>query len=98
MMDESQNQKDELLERASFGKQIENFWGSRIGGYLRIRAQECYTAAIQELKICDPTNSTLVQRLQGDVRVAEQFEQWLSEAVLDGIKSLELLEGNDDES
>jgi hypothetical protein len=97
-MSDTDNQDDELLERAAFGKQVENFWGSRIGGYLRIRAQECYTAAIQELKSCDPTDTRLVQRLQGQVKVAEDFEQWLSEAVIDGIKSLEILEGNEDEN
>ena len=83
----------ELLDRAQFGKQVEYFWDSQVGGYLRARAQEVYTTAIQALKTCDPTDTRLIIKLQGDVWKAEEFEHWLSQAVTDGLKSLELLEG-----
>lgn len=86
----------ELLDRAQFGKQVEAFWDSRVGGYLQARARECYTAAIQELKVCDATDAKRVMYLQNEVWKAEMFERWLSEAVMDGLKSLELLEGDDD--
>jgi hypothetical protein len=84
----------ELLERASFGRQVEIFWGSDIGQYLRNRAQECYSAAIEELKSVDPTDSRAVMKAQNEVRVAQVFESWLTEAVVDGVKALELLEGD----
>lgn len=83
----------ELLERAGFGKEVELFWGSGIGQYLRNRAQECYSEAIESLKKVDATDIRAVMKAQNEVRVAEMFEQWLSQAVLDGLKSLELLEG-----
>lgn len=85
----------ELLERAGFGKEVELFWGSGIGQYLRNRAQECYSEAIQTLKSVDPTDYRAVIKAQNDARVAEMFEQWLSQAVLDGLKALELLDGED---
>jgi hypothetical protein len=85
----------ELLERAGFGKEVELFWGSGIGQYLRNRAQECYSEAIQSLKSVDPTDTRAVIKAQNEVRVAEMFEQWLSQAVLDGLKALELLQGED---
>lgn len=85
----------ELLERAGFGKEVELFWGSGIGQYLRNRAQECYSEAIQSLKLVDPTDTRAVMKAQNEVRVAEMFEQWLSQAVLDGLKALELLQGED---
>lgn len=93
----SSDRANELLERAGFGKQVELFWGSRIGGYLQSRAQVCYTDAIQELKTCDPQNWTKVQDLQNKIWIAERFEQWLSEAVQDGIKSLEILNGEEED-
>ena len=83
----------ELLERAGFGREVELFWGSGVGQYLRNRAQECYTEAIQALKSVDPTDPRAVMKAQNDVRVAEMFEQWLTEAVTDGLKALELLDG-----
>lgn len=85
----------ELLERAGFGKEVELFWGSGVGQYLRNRAQECYSEAIQNLKSVDPTNAAAVMKAQNEARVAEMFEQWLSQAVLDGLKALELLEGEE---
>ena len=88
--------RDELLERAGFGKQVEAFWGSRIGEYLQGRAQELYTEGIQDLKKVDPTDWKMVQSVQNRIWLAERFEKWLSEVVLDGIKSLEILEGDDD--
>lgn len=87
----------ELLERAGFGREVELFWGSSIGQYLRNRAQECYTESIQALKSVDPTDYRAVIKAQNDVRVAEMFEQWLSEAVTDGLKALELLDGESSE-
>lgn len=84
---------DELLERATFGKEVEAFWGSRLGGYLQARAKECYTTAIQGLKTVDPSDARAIIKLQADAFKAESFEQWLTEAMIDGFKSLEILEG-----
>ena len=88
--------KSELYARASFGQQVQSFWDSDVGGYLRTRAQECYTAAIRELKSCDPADWKKVARLQGEVWRSESFEDWLSEAIMDGLKSLDLLESHED--
>lgn len=85
----------ELLDRAQFGKQVELFWSSRVGEYLRTRLHEVYTAAIQELKTVDPTDTKRIRELQNDIFKAESFEQWLSQAVMDGLKSLEILEGDE---
>jgi hypothetical protein len=89
--------KEELLDRAQFGRQIELFWGSRLGEYLLARVREEYVEALTKLKTCDPADSKLVMKLQGEAWRAESFEQWLSQAVIDGAKALELLEGEDDD-
>ena len=90
-------ENDELYQRAHFGKEVELFWSSRVGGYLQDRARECYTAAIRELKTVDPHDTKKIMSLQNDIWKAEEFEKWLSEAVLDGLKSLEILEGEADQ-
>lgn len=89
-------QTQELLQRAEFGRQVELFWGSRIGGYLRDRLAEVYTSAVEELKKVDPEDSKRIRHLQNEIYKASSVEQWLSDAVLDGLKSLEILEGNDE--
>jgi hypothetical protein len=91
-------ESNELLERAAFGKQVELFWGSAIGQYLQNRARDQYTAAVQELKTVDPTDWRAVAKLQQSMVIAENFESWLSEAVIDGAKALELLEDENADS
>ena len=85
---------EELLQRAAFGKQVELFYTSRVGSYLRDRAHECYTTAIEQIKSVDPTDTKRVMALQNDIWKAEQFEKWLTEAMIDGFKSLEILESD----
>lgn len=89
--------RDDLVERAALGKQIEAFWTSRVGEYLRIRAQEYYNAGIEELKIVDPTDYRAVMNAQLKVWKGEQFETWLSQAVQDGLVALQLLDEEDNE-
>lgn len=89
--------RQELYDRAAFGKQIEQFWSSAVGNYLQSRATECYTAAIQGLKSVDPQDWKAVQHLQNEISKAEQFKQWLSDGVADGLKALDIIQGNDDE-
>ena len=95
MTDPTEDQ--ELWDRATLGKQVEAFWSSRIGEYLRDRANSEYVDYIGKLKVVDPTDARAVMHAQGRVWQAENFEQWLSELVLDGLKSLEIIEGNEDE-
>jgi hypothetical protein len=83
---------EELLQRAVFGKEVESFWGSRIGEYLQGRAQECYTAAIVKLKSVDPTDTKAVMLAQNEAWRAENFENWLTEVLTDGLKALELIQ------
>ena len=87
----------ELINRAQFGKQIEAFWSSRIGEYLAARTKELYTTANEALKSVDPHDWKAVQALQNDIKVAEMFDKWLSEAVQNGLQALEILIGDDDD-
>ena len=96
-MEQSDDNTIDLLERAQFGKQIEAFWNSQIGNYLRTRARECYTSAIVRLKNADATDVRAVMEAQNDAKVAEWFEDWLAQGIQDGITSLNILQGKDDE-
>jgi len=89
-------QEADLWDRASFGKQVEAFWDSQVGNYLHARIKLCYSDAIAELKSVDPTDMRAVMKAQNKVALAEQINTWVSEAILDGLKSLDLLEGEGD--
>lgn len=83
------------LERAIFGKQVEEFWDSEIGQYLLARALQEYNTALEELKVCH--NIADMFTLQGKVWRAESFQNWLSAAITDGLKAKNILEHGDDE-
>lgn len=87
----------EMLQRAQLGQQVQEFWDSNVGTYLRNRATDLYTTAIAELKACDPTDWKQVAKLQSDASKAESFISWLEEAISDGLRSLEILQNGDDE-
>lgn len=90
-------ENDELYRRAAFGKQVEAFWDSQIGQYLQGVAREKYATALKELRTCDPTDAAKVMRAQGEAWAAEHFEIWLSDAITDGLKSIDLIDNGEEE-
>ena len=88
---------EELLQRIEFGKQAELFWSSRLGEYLRDRNTECYNTALEQLKIANPHDAQRIQHLQNEIHKSTTFESWISDVIMDGIKSLQLLEEGNDE-
>ena len=85
----------ELLETAVFGKQVENFLEGDIGKYLVKRAEEQAEESIEKLKHVNPWSifaRRKVQELQNKIWVAESIQQWLADAVIDGLQATNLLE------
>lgn len=89
---------DKLLSYAVLGKQLEQFWASDVGKYLHSRALKEYTAAVDELMTCDPTNTHVVMRAQGRAWQAEHFEKWVNEGIEAGLRAHQLLEEGSDDS
>ena len=87
----------ETVETAVFGKQVEIFWDGQIGQYLLANTLEEYNSALESLKTCDPSDSKNIMKLQGRIWRAESFKEWLSAAITNGMKALDILEGIDDE-
>ncbi len=84
---------DELtVRRAIFGKQVDNFLGSDIGKYLMMRAIDESKEALQAFRTCDPSDAVQVAELQRQINQAEKFQQWLEEAVSDGLQAMNVLD------
>lgn len=86
----------ELLDTAAFGKAVEQFWDSRIGQYLLEKSLEEYNSALEEFKVCNASDTARIVRIQGMMWRAEGFRDWLSQAITNGMKALDILEGNND--
>lgn len=99
MTDQSrQDETAALYATAILGKQIESFLGSDIGKYLHARAVRVYNAAVEEFKRVDASNANEVRRIQSDMWKSEAFIGWLEQGIQEGLTSLGILEGMDDDT
>lgn len=87
---------DPIVETAVFGKEVENFLGGNIGRYLVERAEKQAEEATDLLKKVSPWRRRRIQQLQNRIAVAESVQQWLADAIMDGISATRSLEANDD--
>lgn len=84
--------KDLLIRRAVFGKEVEQFLNSSVGRYMISRAHSEVSEAFELLKKCDPKDGKTVQHLQNQVWKAESINQWLSDAVTDGLAAINIID------
>jgi hypothetical protein len=89
---EDTDDKNMLLRRAAFGRQVEEFWASDIGNYVLNRIDSEVVSAFGELKICDPKDGKEVQSLQNKIYRAESIKNYLADAIVDGLQSFKELE------
>jgi len=99
-MDQDQDDpaKNEQIETAVFGKQVEMFWDGQIGQYLLAYTLQEYNDALEEFKKCDPHDSVKIANVQNRMWRAESFRDWLSRAIDAGIQATQVLEGHFDET
>lgn len=90
--------KDLLYASAVLGEQIESFLRTDVGKYLHARSIRVYNAAVDEFKVCKPTDTSEIIRIQADMWKAEAFLGWLSQGVQEGLTALKILEGMDDDN
>jgi len=82
---------DPLVRTAVFGKMVEDFLQSEIGAYLLQRALDQEETATRELV----ANAAFwdvehIVECQGRIRMAENFRQWLAEAMDAGDQAIKL--------
>lgn len=94
---DNQEQIDALMQSAALGQQIESFLRSDVGRYLQTRANRVYNAAVEDFKRVDPNDTNKVRQIQVDMWKAEAFIGWLSQGIQEGLTSLGILQGIEDD-
>jgi hypothetical protein len=89
---EDTDDKNMLLRRAAFGRQVEEFWASDIGNYILNRIDSEVVSAFQELKTCDPKDGKVVQTIQNRIYRAESIKDYLADSIVDGLQAFKELE------
>jgi len=74
----------QIRNQIAFGLDVKVFMGSPIGRYLTLRANQEIETALESMKTVDPDEPKAVRKLQNDIHIAENFLQWMGEAVTDG--------------
>lgn len=85
-------ENEDLILRATFGKQVENFLSSDVGSYIIARADEERSEAMSALVTVNPAEIEEIRKLQSKAELAIKMKQWLISAVTDGLSALQILE------
>jgi hypothetical protein len=85
------------MHSAALGQQVESFLRSDVGKYLQARASRVYNAAVEDFKRVDASDTEAVRKIQADMWKAEAFIGWLSQGVQEGLTSLGILQGIEDD-
>ena len=86
---------DPLIKVAVVGEQARQFLQTDLGDYLLKRAQAQIDSATEELKRVSPSwiwGRRKIERLQGQIAVAENTIHWLAEAITEGDAANKILE------
>ena len=86
---------DPLVRTATFGRQVEDFLETDIGKYLVGRAEQEARTAMDRLKAISPWRRARIRDLQAQVWRAENFQQWLGNAIVEGRHALQMLQEDD---
>ncbi len=87
---------DPKFEQAVFGREVRFFLqNDRIGRWIVNRAAQEVQDQLLLLKDAAPEDATAIRTIQTKIRVAESVVEWLLEAVDDGDRATEVLEGEE---
>lgn len=92
------DEKDYHLGMGVLGYQLDAFWRSDAGVYLRHRADVEYNTALTEFIDCDPTDIKKVMEIQNRMARSKNFTVWITEGINEGLQSKKILEGIEDEA
>jgi hypothetical protein len=94
-MDEEINQEEQIgleTERAMLGHEVDEFFHTPMGRYMRNRAQDEFELAAIQLARVSPADIAEVSRLQVRILATRLVINWLSDAITDGLQAVKLLE------
>lgn len=83
---------DPTVQSAVLGRQVEDFLESDIGKYLVGRADAESNEALEELKRVSWWRTRRIKWLQNRIYTTERIQEWLGNAISEGIHSLRVIE------
>lgn len=96
-MIEGVKQIEVLVDSAVLGEQVDSFVKSDVGQFLLERARVEQAEGYAELKTVSFQDAEGVRAAQNKVWRAESIAQWLNEAIMSGVRAMEVLESREDD-
>lgn len=82
-----ESEQDLLDNTVELGKEAEKFIQSKIGKYLIDKSNEEVEAALEGLIYVDSEDPKAIRVLQNQISIAKAIQQWLVQAVDEGIQA-----------
>lgn len=89
---------DAQVEAIELGEEARNFLESHLGKEIMLRANKRYEDNLLLLAKVDPNKPAEIMKIQNQVQLFEQFDEWLREIVDTGNSSLEAFRQDQGES
>lgn len=87
----------DLYDRATMGRQVEEFLSSDVGRYIMTRLRDRKKDEMERLLTVDASKPTEVLKLQLSVQINQEFASWLLHAINDGVNATQQIQGDEDE-
>ena len=81
--------KDEQIRDVELGEEARNFLDSHLGKEIMDRATKRYEDNLILLSKADPNDPKAIMKIQNQIQLFEQFDEWLREIVDTGNAALE---------
>lgn len=81
-----------LFEAASVGEALDTFQNSKVGIFLYKRAKSQILAGMYELAEANPEDTKSIREIQNKIKVAQNFQSWISEGIMEGMQSYQHLQ------
>lgn len=81
-----------MAEQIYLGAEVERFLASPIGKYMVDAIESRRERAINDFSTVVPTDAGAVMRVQMELRMADQFQQWLADILIAAQEAARLVE------
>ena len=96
-MSEHAKEIETLVDIAVLGEQVDQFMRSDVGLFLKNKIDIELNEAVVELKGANAFDPVAVQKAQNKVWRAESLAEWISQAIMSGLRATIVLESREDD-
>ena len=85
----------DMAEKIFLGAEVERFIASPIGKFMVHAMEDRREAAVREFASTNPTDSGAVMKIQMKILMADQFQQWLADILIEANEAARVVEHQD---